>query len=138
MTHRRLGHLPLVATLALAALTAAGCASDPGGRRGPDATLQLLIYTGPPVTIESDGPKHIVVVTTPTGGWSLIWDERAEEAVYLTLRRPDAAFFHTQQLVPHRVGSGVPSGGPLAVHVQVLDHGEPAADRSYALAASAG
>ena len=138
MTHHRLGHLPLVATLALAALTAAGCAGGPIGSGGSDGTFQVLIYTGPPVTIESEGPNHIVVVTTPTGGWSLIWDERAEEAVYLTLRRPDPDFFHTQQLVGHRVGSGVPSGGPLAVHVRIVDHGEPGDDQPYALAASAG
>ena len=138
MTHRRFGRLPLVAPLVLAALIAAGCASDPVGSGGSDAPLQSLVYAGPPVTIESHSPNHIVVVTTPTGGWSLIWDERADEAVYLTLRRPDSGFFHTQQLVPHRIGSGVPSGDPLAVHVRVLDHDESAGDQPYALAASTG
>ena len=138
MTHRRFGRLPLVSPLVLAALIAAGCASDPVGSGGSGAPRQSLVYAGPPVTIESHSPNHIIVVTTPTGGWSLIWDERADEAVYLTLRRPDSGFFHTQQLVPHRIGSGVPSGDPLAVHVRVLDHGEPAADQPYALAASAG
>lgn len=135
MTHLRPCRLLLVATLALAG---AGCAGESGGIGDSNASAQSLIYAGPPVAIESDGPNYMVVVTTPSGGWSLIWDERAEEAVYLTLRRPDRAFFHTQQVVGHRVGSGVPVGGPLAVHVRVLDHGEPAADQPYALAASAG
>ena len=138
MTHRSFGRHPLVAPFALAALIAAGCASDPGGSGGSDAPLQSLVYAGPAVTIESHSPNHIIVVTTPTGGWSLIWDERADEAVYLTLRRPDSSFFHTQQLVPHRIGSGVPSGDPLAVHVRVLDHGESAGDQPYAMAASTG
>ncbi len=138
MTHLRFDHLPLVATLVLTALIAGGCASDPGDSSGPDAPVQPSIYAGPPVTIESDGPNHIIVVTTPTGGWSLIWDERADEAVYLTLRRPDPSFFHTQQLVGHQVGSGVASGESLAVHVRILDHGESATDQPYALAASAG
>jgi hypothetical protein len=119
----------------------AACAG-PGRDPGPERAHQGP-YTGPGVRIDSDGPRHLIIVTATSGGWSLSWDRTDEPArsgepasVYLTLTRPDPSMMHTQALVDHRIDSKVPAQSPVRVYVRVIDHGAAPDSAAYALAAS--
>lgn len=132
--------------LILAAALLGGCRS--GAARNGDngaATPVAGVENGgsnPTVAIEPGDQRHIIVVTAPTGGWSLRWEKRVvrdgtvEE--YLTVRRPDPEFAHVQAVTPHRINSNAPLSGPLKVFVRIVDHGQDAEDLPFKLAAKAG
>jgi len=115
--------------LALGCLTLSiGCASQP---TFPIAEHQP--YAGPPVSVDSSGDEHVVVITAPTGGWQARYDGQARrfkgQRVFVTLLTPDPTQSHTQALVKHHVATPVDAQTPIDVYVRVLEFdptlGEP-------------
>lgn len=90
----------------------------------------------PPMTLDAMSGRHLVVMRAPTGGWTLHIDKdelRPDgRRVYLTARRPDPAFVHTQALVDLRALTDVPADTPVKLVARVLDHAAKPDDRVYA------
>ena len=90
----------------------------------------------PPVMIDAASGRHLVVMRVPTGGWTLTIDKSEimpdGQRVFVTARRPDPAFMHTQAFVNLRALTQVPVETNIEVVARVLDrHAEPN-DRVYA------
>ncbi|MCH7652963.1 MAG: hypothetical protein IIB14_04735, partial [Chloroflexi bacterium] len=94
---------------AMFAMLASGCAQTQTSTMsdGSDAPTSTAPYEGPGVTIEARSTTHAVVISTPTGGWSVVWDGTfdAQDKIHLTIRRPDPDFLHVQQIVEHPIDS---------------------------------
>ncbi len=124
---------------AIFAMLASGCAQTQTSTTsdGSHAPTLTALYEGPGVTIEARSTTHAVIISTPTGGWSVVWDGMfdAHDKIHLTIRRPDPAFMHVQQIVEHRIDSTVPSGNPLEVFVRVVDHDDHTDSSPYISAA---
>ncbi|GEM_PF-4269111 len=92
--------------------------------------------TLPPLALEQTNDLHVVAFRAPSGGWSISIDrsELAPDAtrLYVTIRRPDPAFSHTQALVDLHALSNVPSEQPVELVARVLDHDANPKDRVYA------
>lgn len=86
------------------------------------------------VKLDSTGPRHLVVIVTPTSGWQVAFDRVAGDAVYLTVTRPSPEFLQTQALVEHRIDTTVASGKSLRAMVRTVDFGGRASGE-YAQAA---
>jgi hypothetical protein len=151
MKSRHTPHSPLnhLLGLGIAASLVSGCAqTDPSATdtpgnppNTPDASpiTSTDPYAGPPVSIKSGSATHTVVISAPTGGWSVVWDRKLEPQgqIYLTLRQPDPAFFQIQQIVDHQIDSTMPSTGPLEVFVRMVGHNDHTNTVPYASAARA-
>jgi hypothetical protein len=128
----RLGIMPVLG--ALAAALPAGCRS---GVPSPMPTTPH--YVGPGVSIETVSDRHVVVVQSPTPGWSIGLDRVNEQVGYrevlVTLRRPNPAFAYSQMIVEQRLGTPVNSDQPVRVLVRVLGYGQPEREGKYAEAA---
>lgn len=123
-----------------AALLSAGCAQTPSNQspQTPEAPVSDAAYTGPAVAIESrTGFTHQVVISTPTGGWSVVWDGTfdTKERIYLTVRQPDPEFFHIQAFVQHRINSTIASENPLEIYIRVAEFGDHSDTAPYLRAA---
>lgn len=90
----------------------------------------------PPIALAQANDRHVVAVRAPSGGWSLHIDkdERTPlgRRVFVTIRRPDPAFMHTQALVDHNAITDVPVSTPVEIVARVLDHNEDPRHRVYA------
>lgn len=123
-------------TLALGLCVLGGCKSTP---RMPWKSRQAIVDSMPglpPMRLDAMDGKHLVVMRAPTGGWTLKID-RSEitpdgKRVFLTARRPDPAFMHTQALVDLRVLTEVPQDAHIELVARVLDRNERPRDRIYA------
>ena len=120
-------------------LFTSGCArtqtsTEPDRSQAPTSAAR---YEGPGVAIEARSTTHAVIISTPTGGWSVVWDGTfdAQDKIHLTIRRPDPSFFHIQQIVEHRIDSTISSGNPLEVFVRVVDHDDHTGSSPYLSAA---
>ncbi len=123
-------------TLAIGfALGAPGCGLTPWGDKevitAPDPAV-------PPIRLETMNGRRLVVMRVPTGGWTLGVD-RAEvtpegRRVFVTVRRPDPAFMHTQAFVDLRALTDVPESTPIEVVARVLDRHERPDGKVYARA----
>ncbi len=131
--------MPLALACLAAALLASGCAQTPTstGPDGSQAPISTAPYAGPGVAIETRSTTHGIIISTPTGGWSVVWDGTfdTQDKIHLTIRRPDPDFLHVQQIVEHRIDSTVPSGNPLEVFVRVVDHNDRTGSSPYLSAA---
>lgn len=98
-------------------------------------------YAGPPLTLDSKGPSHLVVLEAPSGGYSLTIDRVLERAgfhdVFVTVRTPDARFVHTQTMTRLRALAPLASTVPVRVCGRVLAAGEPADGDEYPIAIDA-
>ena len=137
------------ALLALAGLTATAlilpACGGSRGSRNDDSQQQAAPEpdgANPTVSIEPGYERHVIVVTAPTGGWSLRWEKRVvrdgtvEE--YLTIRRPNPEIYHVQAVTPHRINSNAPLSGPVKVFTRVVDHGQDTEDVPFELSATEG
>jgi hypothetical protein len=87
----------------------------------------------PPIAAEAANDRHLIVMRVPTGGWTLSVDKDevipAGRRVYVTARRPDPAFMHTQAFVNLRALTDVPVSTDIEVVARVLDrHAKPNSD----------
>lgn len=90
----------------------------------------------PPIMLDAASGRHLVVMRVATGGWTLSVD-KAEiipdgQRVFVTARRPDPAFMHTQAFVSLRALTQVPVGTNIEVVARVLDRHADPKDRVYA------
>tara|TARA_R110000782_G_scaffold12913_5_gene38279 strand:- start:28478 stop:28912 length:435 start_codon:yes stop_codon:yes gene_type:complete len=90
----------------------------------------------PPIMLDTASGRHLVVMRVPTGGWTLTID-KAEiipdgQRVFVTARRPDPAFMHTQAFVNLRALTQVPAETKVEVVARVLDRHADPKDSIYA------
>jgi hypothetical protein len=101
-----------------AALLLAACSRD-----GPKLGSQP--YAGPPLSIESTPPRHTIILTAPSAGWSLSLDRATRgfdrTDVFITIRRPDPAYMHAQVVSTHRLDSSVDSSTPIRLLARILE-----------------
>jgi hypothetical protein len=116
----------IAALTAPAALVAPGCSLLPWGNN--DVSITAPNPEVPPIRLDQTGGaggRHLVVMQVPTGGWTVTID-RAEvtpdgRRIFVTARRPDPAFMHTQAFVELRALSEVPVDTRVEVVARVLD-----------------
>lgn len=123
----------LAATLlAAAALTLPACSLVPWGSRtvitDPDPAT-------PEIRLDRTSGRHLIVMHAPSGGWTLGIDKSEVtpdgRRVYLTVRRPDPAFMHTQAFVELRALTEVPVETEVELVARVLDRHADPKDRVY-------
>jgi hypothetical protein len=128
---------PLIAALTGAMLAGAltACNSAP---RLPWRDREMITDPSPdmpPIKLETTNGKHLIVMRVPTGGWNLTLDKTEVtpdgRRAFVTARRPDPAFMHTQAFVNLRVLTDVPADTPVEVVARVLDHHAEPDDRVY-------
>jgi hypothetical protein len=99
-------------------------------------------YSGPDIRIDSTGPKHLLILTAPSAGWSFTFDQVrpafGHQELFVTVVSPNPAAAHAQVVVEQRLGTTVDSGTPLTVLVRTLEHGQNPAFRPYQLAGRSG
>lgn len=122
--------------LAACLLIAAGCrVADKLPWRSQEMITDPKPST-PPIMLDTASGRHLVVMRVPTGGWTLIVD-KAEiipdgQRVFVTARRPDPAFMHTQAFVNLRALTQVPAETKVEVVARVLDRHADPKDSIYA------
>ena len=121
--------MPRTILAAIAALTVATALLAPGCRLLPwgnnNVTITAPNPAVPPIRLSQTGGRHLVIMQAPTGGWTFTID-RAEitsegRRLFVTARRPDPAFMHTQAFVELRALSEVPVDTSVEVVARVLD-----------------
>jgi hypothetical protein len=90
----------------------------------------------PPIKLDTASGRHLVVMRVSSGGWTLTID-KAEiipdgQRVFVTARRPDPAFMHTQAFVNLRALTQVPAETNVEVVARVLDRHADPKDSIYA------
>jgi hypothetical protein len=122
------------ALLAAGALCAcASHSSSPTGGSGRPAVSDRA-YDGPAIAIDSmTGPRHLIVVTAPSPGWTVIFDQVSDagDRVYITIRRPDPALLYPQVIVQQKLDSTSPIARPAEVYARVLGFNENAGTQPY-------
>lgn len=112
------------------------CAGGPREAAKTDAP-----YSGPPVTIESSGPQHRIILTAPSAGWTVALDTTARRLnhtdAFITVVRPNPAFNHAQALITQEVGTAISTTQPVEAYIRSLDFGEKAGDQPYHFAGRA-
>jgi hypothetical protein len=120
---------------AVAFLTIPAC----GSRPVPEASEAA--YSGPPITLDSTGAQHIVVLEAPMGGYSLMIDRVQERAgfqdIFVTVREPDPRFLHTQAVTRLRALSPLASSTAVRVCARVLAADEDPDSLEYPIAIDA-
>ncbi len=130
----------LAAFAALSAGTAiltAGCGLLPWGNNKVSITAPDPAV--PPIRLDQTGGaggRHLLIMQVPTGGWTFTID-KAEvtpegRRIFVTARRPDPAFMHTQAFVELRALSEVPADTPVEIVARVLDRHQKTDSRVYA------
>ncbi|MEL6328065.1 MAG: hypothetical protein AAFR38_00240 [Planctomycetota bacterium] len=81
-------------------------------------------YEGPPLGLAQREGNHAVVLQAPSAGWNLRIDrERRQDdlhEIFVTVRRPDPAFFHAQVETQQIALSNVQSSNPASLVARVL------------------
>lgn len=117
----------VAALIAGPALALPACSILPWGNRTVVTDTDPSI---PSIRLDRASGRHLVVMHVPTGGWTFTVD-KAEvmpegRRVFVTARRPDPAFMHTQAFVELRALTDVPVDTPIEVVARVLDrHAKP-------------
>ena len=129
MRHARTALVLLVISAACAPMTACSWLQ----RDAAVATDRT--FRGPPIALEPSDRVPTIAVQAPNPGWNIELD-RAEEAagptqLLVTIRRPDPAFFYTQQVVQKSVASRIRTSEPVEVYARILDHAEKGKDTPY-------
>lgn len=131
--------LPILTAAALAGLlNLRGCASDATSNPGDQPSLPVTTtdpYRGPTIALDSTGPRHLVLIHSPSPGWTVSIDQVRPDRrdVYITLMRPDPRYLYPQMIVEQTLDSTLPASKPARVLARVLDFG--ATDAPYGLAA---
>jgi hypothetical protein len=124
----------LLASAAVAGLGAcASTGSDPSGG-GDKPTTSTDPYRGPAITLDSTGPRHLIIVEAPSPGWTVSFDQvgQSGEDVHITITRPDPGLLYPAVIVEQRMDSTLPAGQPVRVLARVVDFGAKAG--AYGLA----
>ncbi len=127
----------LAALLLVTSVRIIGCGSTQGPPPPSDAA-----FLGPPVSIEQANAKHVVLVRTPSAGWTIERDATQEQQkrwdAYITIREPDPRFMYTQQIVDLRVTTDVRAAEAIRVLARVIPFGDTSNESPHHPAASSG
>src|SRR5262245_56465769 len=130
----RLGSVPIALALAALCLIQIGCSHS---KALPDVSKDT--YLGPPVALDGSGQSYVVVGKSPSPGWVATLDRVADQyrhkAVFVSLRRPNPAYYYPQVQVEQRIGTSVLTPETVKVYVRILAFDESAGGQPYALAA---
>jgi hypothetical protein len=81
----------------------------------------------------------MVVLTAPTGGWAAQLDHTRRQLggmdVFITARRPNPAFLHTQALVEHRIATSVPTTDNASLYLRIVEFNQEPESVPYRQAA---
>ena len=95
-------------------------------------------YAGPPIGLDSAGDNDTVVVHSPTPGWvptlDRVADQYKHKAIFITLRKPNPAYFYAQSQVEQRVGTSVLSTEAVKVYARVIAFDQQPGDEPYTFA----
>ncbi|MBK7404140.1 MAG: hypothetical protein IPJ41_05785 [Phycisphaerales bacterium] len=117
--------LPGILLLGLAA-----CAAEPpAGGQSPGPGMgpvdRSSPHDWPPVSLDSSGPEHTVVLQAPDPGWWIQLDgveaSPGLKRIYVTIRRPKPGRMYPQVITELRLGSTVPSREPAELLVRVAE-----------------
>lgn len=136
----------LLAGTTAGALAIMGCeATQHGGSDGTDAHTgareidRSVAHEYPPVSLDSSGREHVIVLQGPNPGWRLDLDAvqttRDGKIVYATLRQPDPDRMYAQVITERRLGTTVPSTEPVELAVRTVEHGDASDAAPYHAAA---
>ncbi|HZW10523.1 MAG TPA: hypothetical protein VFF69_11530 [Phycisphaerales bacterium] len=126
----------------VAAALVAGCgtterARDAGVKSGKiDRSAE---HEWPPVSLDSSGREHVIVMQGPNPGWRLDLDAveatRDGKIVYATVHQPDPERMYPQVISNVRLGTTVAASEPveLAVRIRAHDGSEAQPYRSAAV-----
>jgi hypothetical protein len=124
---------------ALAVGLVVGCQTGGGG--GGDGGRMIdrsAEHEWPPVSLDSSGREHVIVMQGPNPGWRLDLDAvqatTDSKVVYAIVRQPDPERMYPQVISNVRLGTTVPSNEPVELMVQILAH-DGAEVQPYRLAA---
>lgn len=124
------------AVLALAAATVAGCSAS---LPEPDSDSA---YTGPALTLESAGPRHILVISAPSPGWRATLDRVTERHrltdAFVTLTPPDGRFLVAESPTRQHLALPIESRHAVRVCARVAAADAPAEGDYPVVAQSAG
>lgn len=122
--------------LAMSFLTMTACS---GPQKGP--VIDPGAYSGPPMTVDSSEAEHIVVTSSPSGGWRFTLDQVREayqtQRAFVTMRRPNPALSNTQAVVEQRVATTVYRDNNIQVYARVVAFDDLDPATPYRLAVSA-
>jgi hypothetical protein len=128
----RLRSAPIALALAALCVNQIGCSHS---KALPDVSKDT--YLGPPVGLDGSGQTYVVVAQSPSPGWIATLDRVADQyrhkAVFLSLRRPNPAFYYPQAQVEQRIGTGVLTPEAVKVYVRILAFDESPGGQSYTL-----
>jgi hypothetical protein len=135
-TTKRLAATLLLGSLALAgALTTTGCSSSGGPVAGAAA------YDGPPVSVDSTGREHVVIIKAPSTGWRVTLDQVREihraRRVFITIRKPDPTLNAISREVDLSVSTSVPKWENVEVWARQVNFVDDGETREYSLAVRA-
>ena len=109
------------ALLFAASCVVIGCAGTP-----PAPEIDRGSWSGPPMNLDASGRSYVVVMQSPTPGWvptlDRVEDAFRHRAVFISLRKPNAAFAYPSTAVDQRVLTGVSTSQPVRVYSRVLPH----------------
>jgi hypothetical protein len=83
------------------------------------------LFQGPAMRLTNLDDDHVVVVQSPSPGWSAQIDRVERELnhadVFVTLRRPDPGIIYTQAVVEQHLLTNVELDRPVAVYARTVD-----------------
>jgi hypothetical protein len=130
----RLRSVPIALALAALCLNQIGCYHS---KALPDVSKDT--YLGPPVWLDGSGSTYIVATQSPSPGWVATLDRVADQyrhkVVFVSLRRPNPAYYYPQVQVEQRIGTSVLTPEAVKVYVRVLAFDEHAGGQAYTLGA---
>jgi hypothetical protein len=124
--------------------TLVGCNATQKGGETPEEPADREIHRAvaheyPPISLDSSGREHVIVLQGPNPGWRLDLDAvqatRDGTVVYATLRQPDPERMYPQVITERRLGTTVPSTEPVELAVRILEHGDASDAAPYHSAA---
>lgn len=118
-----LGSILVALGLAAGCQTTAGSGSAGGEQREIDRSAR---HEWPPVSLDSSGREHVIVMQGPNPGWRLELDAvqatRGGRVVYATARQPDPERMYPQVITNLRLGTTVASTEPVELVVRLAPH----------------
>lgn len=89
----------------------------------------------PPVSLDSTGENHVVVMQGPDPGWSLRVDDvdrgSSPTTIYVSIVRAEPGVMHPQVITERRAGTDVEAATDTRVVARVLDHGADGEGEPY-------
>lgn len=122
--------------------TGVGCKSTQGGgMNDPDEASggrmidRATPHAYPPVSLDSSGREHVIVMQGPHPGWRLEFDAvqwtKQGRIVYATVRQPDPERMYAQVITERRLGATVPSTDPVELVVRTVEHDDRSDTGAY-------